>query len=399
MIDKQDHRKINKIMRLYHKQKEAPGMIFWHHNGWIIFNELKKFVSMQLNKWNYQEVNTPIMLSKSLWNVSGHLENFFESIFFTHSDNKKYCIKPMNCPAHIQIFNKYLKSYRDLPVRIAEFGICHRNETSGALYGLMRLKSFTQDDAHIFCTQNQIQQEIVNCINMIIESYLVFGFKKIHIKFSTRPEKRIGTDEIWDKAELSLKYALSDSNLDFEYQHGEGAFYGPKIEFILEDYLNRLWQCGTIQLDFYLPDRFGSYYIDDNNNRKIPIMIHRAILGSIERFIGILLEQYSGLMPVWLSPIQVMLININDNHSQYVIDLAAKLCKLNIRVRYNIKNEKINLKIRKYIVEKIPYILICGDQEIRNNQISVRDRNNETTIMSIKDFIKKIQYEIDFRVL
>ncbi|CAL4042215.1 Threonine--tRNA ligase [Buchnera aphidicola (Takecallis arundicolens)] len=400
MIDKKDHRKINKIMRLYHKQKEAPGMIFWHHNGWVIFNQLKTFIRAQLNKWKYQEVNTPIMLSESLWNVSGHLENFFDSIFFTNSENKKYCIKPMNCPAHIQIFNKHLKSYRDLPVRMAEFGICHRNESSGSLYGLLRLKSFTQDDAHIFCTENQIQQEISNCITMIMDAYKIFGFKKIHIKFSTRPDHRIGTDQIWDEAELSLKNALFDSKLDFEYQKGEGAFYGPKIEFILEDCLNRLWQCGTIQLDFYLPSRFGSYYIDGNNNHKIPIMIHRAILGSIERFIGILLEQYSGSLPVWLSPIQVMIININENHSQYVINLAKKLLKLNIRVQYNIKNEKINLKIRNYIIEKIPYILICGDKEINNNKVSVRYRNNNAThIMDINDFIKKIQYEIEFRVL
>lgn len=399
-ISKRDHRNINKVMKLYHKQKEAPGMIFWHHHGWIIFNELKKFIRSQLKRWKYQEVYTPLMLSKDLWNISGHLDNFSDSIFFTNSDNNRYCIKPMNCPAHIQIFNKYLKSYRDLPVRISEFGICHRDETSGSLYGLMRLKSFTQDDAHIFCTQDQIQEEIVNCIIMIMESYKIFGFKKIHIKFSTRPKKRIGDDVIWDQAELSLKNALINSNLSFNYQIGEGAFYGPKIEFILEDCLNRLWQCGTIQLDFYLPGRFGSYYIDAHNNRQTPIMIHRAILGSIERFIGILLEEYSGFLPIWLSPIQVIVININNNHNKYVINIYEKLLTLNIRVQYDINNEKINFKIRKYIVERVPYILICGDKEINNNQVSVRNRNNNITdLMYIDDFIKKVQYEIDSRVI
>lgn len=397
---KKDHRNLNKKMNLYHKEKESPGMIFWHHNGSIIFRELENFIRVQLRKWNYEEVKTPFMLNQSLWKQSGHLENFYSSIFFTKSENQIYCIKPMNCPAHIKIFNKYLRSYKDLPLRIAEFGICHRNETSGSLYGLLRLNSFTQDDAHIFCTEDQVQSEIINCIKIIMDSYKIFGFKNIHVKFSTRPRKRIGSNIIWDKAELSLKNALIDSNIIFKCQKGEGAFYGPKIEFILEDCLNRLWQCGTIQLDFYLPDRFGSYYIDKNNNRKMPIMIHRAILGSIERFIGILLEEYSGNLPVWLSPIQVIIINVNSNHNQYVINLFKKLFQLNIRVKYDIKNEKINSKIRKYIILKIPYILICGDKEINIKKVSVRNRNNNVTkIMSIDNFIRKIKYEIKYHIL
>ncbi|QCI25890.1 threonine--tRNA ligase [Buchnera aphidicola] len=399
MIYKRDHRKINRVMKLYHKQKEAPGMIFWHPHGWIIFNELKHFISSQLKKWKYQEINTPLMLNKSLWKISGHLKNFSNSIFFTRSENNKYCIKPMNCPAHIQIFNRYLRSYRELPIRFAEFGVCHRDEKSGALYGLLRLKSFTQDDAHIFCTPEQVKTEISNCIKMIMESYKIFGFKNIYIKFSTRPKKRIGDDAIWDKAECSLQSALIDAGLKFEYQKGEGAFYGPKIEFILEDCLHRLWQCGTIQLDFYLPERFGSYYIDESNHHQTPVMIHRAILGSMERFIGILLEEYSGLLPIWLSPIQVVILNINDQHNEYVINIYKKLFKENIRVQYDIKNEKINFKIRKYIVEKIPYILICGDKEIDCNQVSVRNRDNITKVMHIDNFIKTIKYEIDSRVL
>ncbi|CAL4042183.1 Threonine--tRNA ligase [Buchnera aphidicola (Phyllaphis fagi)] len=394
-IKNKDHRLINKKMKLYHIQEEASGMIFWHNNGLIIFQELKNFIRCKLREAKYEEVKTPIMMHKSMWEISGHVENFKDSIFSTMSEYQEYFIKPMNCPAHIQIFNCDLKSYRDLPVRMSEFGICHRNESSGSLHGLMRLRNFTQDDAHIFCTENQVQIEIINCIKMIFDVYKVFNFKKIHINLSTRPKKRIGNDKIWDKSEQDLKNALLISNLNFQIQNGEGAFYGPKIEFILEDSLSRLWQCGTIQLDFYLPKRFSSFYIDHNNNRKTPVMIHRAILGSIERFIGILLEEYSGFLPTWLSPVQVVVINVNMNHNEYVIKIMKKLFNLGIRVKYDIKNEKINFKIRKYTIERIPYILICGDQEIKLNKISIRNRSNKTIkLIDIDIFIKKLQFEI-----
>ncbi|CAL4318969.1 threonine--tRNA ligase [Buchnera aphidicola] len=393
-----DHRIINKKMKLYHSQEEAAGMIFWHHNGLIIFKELENFIRFQLKKWKYYEVKTPLIMNKLLWKMSGHIDNFDHSIFNMVSEGQEYCIKPMNCPAHIQIFNYSLKSYRDLPIRMAEFGICHRNEPSGALHGLMRLRSFTQDDAHIFCTPDQVQHEIQKCIQMIFDVYKIFGFKKVHVKFSTRPNKRIGNDQIWDQAEENLKNALLTNNVDFQYQSGEGAFYGPKIEFILEDSLDRFWQCGTIQLDFYLPKRFGSIYIDDSNHRKTPIMIHRAILGSIERFIGILLEEYSGFLPVWLAPVQVVIINININHIEYVSTLYKKIFNLGIRVQHDITNEKMNFKIRKYTIQKIPYILICGDREVQNHSINVRNNiKNIIESLDSENFIQRLKLEIKNR--
>ncbi|WP_343182601.1 threonine--tRNA ligase [Buchnera aphidicola] len=399
MIKHKDHRIINKNMHLYHKQSESPGMIFWHSNGLIVFRELENFIRTQLIKWKYEEVKTPIILHENFWEKSGHLDYFKESMFFTAMENKKYYLKPMNCPAHIQVFNKYLKSYRDLPVRIAEFGICHRNEPSGSLYGLLRLKSFTQDDAHIFCTEDQIQSEIINCIKMIFDCYSVFGFKNIRVKFSTRPNKSIGTDDIWNRAEISLKNALLQTKTKFDHQDGEGAFYGPKIEFILEDCFKRLWQCGTIQLDFYLPSRFNSCYIDCNNTRQIPIVIHRAILGSIERFIGILLEEYSGFFPIWLSPVQVVVINVNHDHIFYVKSVFSQLLSENIRVKYDVKPEKINFKIRKYTLACVPYILICGDKEVYHKKISVRYKNRIMKLIDIDVFIKNIKHKIENRIL
>ncbi|CAL4318904.1 threonine--tRNA ligase [Buchnera aphidicola] len=394
-IKNKDHRILNKKMDLYHSSDVAPGMIFWHGNGLIIFQELKNFIRIQLKKWEYEEVQTPIVMNESVWKTSGHIENFSELMFYVDTDNKRSCIKPMNCPGHIYIYNNVLRSYRDLPVRLAEFGVCHRNETSGSLNGLLRLKSFTQDDAHIFCTLQQVQSEIINCINITNEIYRIFGFQKIHVKFSTRPEKRIGSDTIWDYAEENLKNALLKHNIDFTYQIGEGAFYGPKIEFVLEDRLNRLWQCGTIQLDFYLPNRFSASYIDENNKKKIPIIIHRAILGSIERFIGILLEEYVGFLPTWLSPLQVIVVNINNNNNNYALKVFKKLVQYNIRVKYDIGNEKINFKIRKYTMQRVSYILICGDKESSTNTVSVRyGNNNMINLMNIDLFIKKITYEI-----
>ncbi|CAL4326187.1 threonine--tRNA ligase [Buchnera aphidicola] len=394
-LEKRDHRKIGKILELYHMQEESPGMIFWHHNGWILFNELENFVREKLNEYKYKEVKTPLLIDKLIWRESGHWDNYKNAIFTTLSEHREYCIKPMNCPGHVQIFNNKLKSYRDLPIRMAEFGSCHRNEPSGALHGLMRVRNFTQDDAHIFCTPEQVRPEINNCIKMIYDMYSIFNFKKILVKLSTRPEKRIGSDSMWDKSEKDLSDMLIENHLSFEYQLGEGAFYGPKIEFILQDSLDRNWQCGTIQLDFYLPLRLKSFYIDENNERKVPIIIHRAILGSIERFIGILIEESSGNLPTWLSPIQVVIISISDNSTNYVKQLFKKISDANIRVESDLRNEKIGFKVRTHILRRIPYILICGTQEIQSNKISVRSRNGHNFgMIDIDIFIKKLQKEI-----
>lgn len=390
-----DHRTISKKLDLYHMQDEAPGMVFWHHNGWIIFQELEKFVRIYLKKYHYQEVRTPFMMDQSIWKKSGHLNNYQESIFTTSSENRHYCIKPMNCPGHIQIFNQKLRSYRDLPMRIAEFGSCHRNEPSGALHGLMRIRGFTQDDAHIFCTEDQIKQEINNCIKMIYDLYNTFCFKKISVKLSTRPKKRIGSDETWNCAEQNLIEVLQENNLSFDYQAGEGAFYGPKIEFSLHDSLERIWQCGTIQLDFYLPTSLNALYINKKNEYQVPVMIHRAILGSIERFIGILTEEYRGSFPVWLSPIQVVTIGINDNQINYINWLTKKLSKKGIRVASDCRNDRINFKIREHILNKIPYILICGDQEVEDNTVSIRTRSGKKiNDVNIDDFIEKLKQDI-----
>ncbi|HXK00526.1 MAG TPA: threonine--tRNA ligase, partial [Buchnera sp. (in: enterobacteria)] len=390
-----DHRIIAKKLDLYHMQDEAPGMIFWHHNGWIIFKELENFVRNNLKKYHYQEVKTPFMMDKTIWEKSGHLKNYQESIFMTSSENRHYCIKPMNCPGHIQIFNQKLRSYRDLPMRIAEFGSCHRNEPSGALHGLMRIRGFTQDDAHIFCTEDQIKQEINNCIKMIYDLYNSFCFKNISVKLSTRPEKRIGKDEIWDHAEQSLVEVLQENNLLFEYQVGEGAFYGPKIEFSLHDSLARVWQCGTIQLDFYLPTSLNALYINKNNEYQVPVMIHRAILGSIERFIGILIEEYKGCFPVWLSPIQVVIMAINDNQIDYVNQLNKELSQKGIRCLSDFRNDRINFKIREHILNKIPYILICGNQEVQNNTVSIRTRlGKKINNCNIDSFVEKLKQDI-----
>ncbi|CAL4042399.1 threonine--tRNA ligase [Buchnera aphidicola] len=390
-----DHRIIAKKLDLYHMQDEAPGMVFWHHNGWIIFRELENFVRINLKKYHYQEVKTPFMMDRLIWEKSGHLKNYQESIFTTSSENRHYCIKPMNCPGHVQIFNQKLRSYRDLPIRIAEFGSCHRNEPSGSLHGLMRIRGFTQDDAHIFCTNDQIKKEINDCIKMIYDLYNLFCFKKISVKLSTRPEKRIGDDKIWDFAEQNLVAVLKENNLIFDYQVGEGAFYGPKIEFSLHDSLGRIWQCGTIQLDFYLPTSLDAFYINKNNEHQVPVMIHRAILGSIERFIGILVEEYKGFFPFWLSPIQVVVIGINDNHINYVNRLIKQLSDEGIRVISDFRNDRINFKIREHLLNRIPYIFICGDQEEKDNTVSIRTRSSKK-INNVKfnNLIKKLKKDI-----
>ncbi|QJC32786.1 threonine--tRNA ligase [Enterobacteriaceae endosymbiont of Donacia semicuprea] len=390
-----DHRSIGKKLDLYHFQNESPGMVFWHNNGYIIFRELENFLRLKLNQYNYIEVKTPLITDISIWKETGHWKIYKEAIFTTYSENRKYCIKPMNCPGHIQIFQQKLKSYRDLPLRIAEFGICHRNESSGSLHGLMRLRNFTQDDAHIFCTEDQVIKEVKDCINMMYDIYQVFGFKKFLIKLSTRPLNKIGNDKIWDQTENNLSYILKKLNINFEYKTGEGAFYGPKIEFSFFDCLNREWQCGTIQLDFTLPKCLKLFYINDKNKHSTPIIIHRAILGSIERFIGILLEEFSGYLPIWLAPIQIIILNISEKHNDYVLNIFKIIKKNNIRVKYDIKNQKISFKIRQYTIQHIPYILICGDKEIKNNTISVRNCFGKNLgFMNIHDIINKIKKEI-----
>lgn len=393
---KRDHRKISKKLDLYHTQDDTPGMIYWHNNGWIIYREIKKFIRNILHEHNYQEVNSPLIINKKLWEQTGHWEFYKKSIFTTFSEKKEYCIKPMNCPGHIQIFNQVLRSYRQLPLRIAEFGYCHRNESSGSLHGLIRARNFTQDDAHIFCTNSQISNEINHCINIILYVYKIFGFKKILVNLSTRPNKRMGDDLIWDMTEKVLEESLQKNQIKFNIQKGEGAFYGPKIEFVLCDSLNRKWQCGTIQLDFSLPISLKSFYIDKNNKKQHPIMIHRAILGSIERFIGILIEEYSGILPTWLSPIQIVILNINEKQSKYVKEITDKLKKLQLRVKLDLRNEKISFKIREYSLLYIPYIIICGDNEVKNNLVSIRYRNDKNIhIMNLNCFIKKIKEDID----
>ncbi|BGI51165.1 MAG: threonine--tRNA ligase [Arsenophonus endosymbiont of Ceratovacuna japonica] len=395
---KRDHRKIGRYLDLYHMQEEAPGMVFWHNDGWIIFRELEAFIRIKLNEYQYQEVKGPFMMDRIIWEKTGHWENYKENIFTTLSNNREYCIKPMNCPGHVQIFNQGLKSYRDLPLRISEFGSCHRNEPSGSLYGLMRVLSFTQDDAHIFCTKEQILNEVKNCIKMIYNVYSTFGFEKITVKLSTRPKKRIGTNEQWDHAENDLAKALED--IKFDYQPGESAFYGPKIEFTLYDCLDRAWQCGTVQLDFSLPSRLGAFYIDENNNHQVPIMIHRAILGSFERFIGILTEQYAGFFPTWLAPLQIVIINITDKQSNFVKKVVKKLNNFGIRVKADLRNEKIGFKIREHTLRRVPYILICGNKEVELNKISIRTRNGKDLgIFDITEFAEIVLNEINTRCI
>jgi threonyl-tRNA synthetase len=386
-----DHRKLNSDLHLFHLQEDVPGMVFWHYNGFFIFKKLENFIRKKLKKYNYQEVKTPILMNKLIWKKSGHLENYKDLMFSTYSENKDYCVKPMNCPGHIQIFNHNLKSYRDLPIRMSEFGSCHRQEPSGALHGLMRLRNFTQDDAHIFCTKIQLKNEISRCIKMIYEIYNIFSFKKILVKLSTRPDKRIGHDTVWDYTESVLKNVLKENQILFSYQIGDGAFYGPKIEFELQDSFNRKWQCGTIQLDFYLPKRLGSFYIDKNNKKKVPVLIHRAALGSIERFIGILIEEYKGYLPIWLTPIQVKIINISHKNIEYCNNVLKILKNKNIRAEFDSRKKSLGLKIRESILLKIPYILICGDKEAESNTISFRNiKKTNIYNMNIQDFIKKI---------
>ena len=386
--EKRDHRKIGKALDLFHMQEEAPGMVFWHPNGWTIWQVLEQYMRKVQKDNGYLEIKTPQIVDRSLWEKSGHWENYGDMMFTTHSEKRDYAIKPMNCPCHVQVFNQGLKSYRDLPLRLAEFGSCHRNEPSGSLHGIMRVRGFTQDDAHIFCSNEQIKQEAQDFIKLTLDVYKDFGFDDVQMKLSTRPEKRVGADELWDLAEKDLADALDNAGLDWQYLPGEGAFYGPKIEFSLKDCLGRVWQCGTLQLDFNLPERLGAEFVNEQGERERPVMLHRAILGSFERFIGMLIEHYAGWMPVWLAPQQVVVMNITDNQAAACQKVAEQLNQAGLRVITDLRNEKIGFKIRERTLERIPYMIVMGDKEVESNQVNVRTREGDNLgVMSIDAFI------------
>ena len=390
--EKRDHRRIGKQLDFFHLQEEAPGMVFWHAKGWVIYREIENYMRGKLRKYGYEEVQGPQILDRSLWEKSGHWDKFGGNMFTCCIDEHDYAVKPMNCPGHIQIFNQGLRSYRELPVRYAEFGICHRNEPSGTLHGLMRVRRFVQDDGHIFCTRSQIREEIERVCQMVYEVYHDFGFDEVELALSTRPEKRVGSDEIWDEAEADLQAALEAQGKPFRLQPGEGAFYGPKIEFTLKDSLGRRWQCGTVQLDFSMPERLGAHYIDENDVRQTPVMIHRAILGSLERFIGILIEQYAGQMPLWLSPVQAVVMPITDAQADYATAVAEKLATAGLRVEKDLRNEKINYKIREHTLQRVPFMLVAGDREKAASSVSVRQRDGKDLgVMSVDDLITHLQ--------
>jgi len=397
--EKRDHRKLGKAQDLFHTQEEAPGMVFWHDKGWQIYRTIEQYIRDKLRGNGYQEVHTPQVIDRSLWEKSGHWDKFGDMIFSTHSENRDYALKPMNCPAHIQIYNHGLKSYRDLPLRLAEFGSCHRNEPSGTLHGLMRVRNFVQDDAHIFCTEEQILSEVSDFMNLLFEVYRDFGFTDVLVKLSTRPEQRVGADELWDKAEKSLEDALNQKDLAWELQPGEGAFYGPKIDFSLRDCLNRVWQLGTIQLDFSMPGRLDAHYIAEDNSKQVPVMLHRAILGSLERFIGILIEHYAGALPLWLAPVQVMVMNITDRQAEFVEKVAVSLKEQGFRVERDLRNEKIGFKIREHTLSRVPYLLVVGDREVENGTVAVRTRSGEDLgSMSVEAFSEKLGKEVACRL-
>jgi threonyl-tRNA synthetase len=394
--EKRDHRLLGKKLDLFHFQEESPGMVFWHDKGWTVFNLIKDFITSHLRKNNYQVINTPQILDKSLWKKSGHLDKFGDLIFDVGSEKKEFAIKPMSCPGHIQVFNQGLKSYKDLPLKYAEFGVVHRNEPSGTLHGLLRIRAFTQDDAHIFCTTDQIEREISLLINDIKTIYNKFGFNDLKIELSTRPEKRVGSEEIWDKAEDSLKKALDLNNIEFSINAGDGAFYGPKIDFSLKDSLSRVWQLGTIQLDFSMPGRLNASYVDADGSKDTPVMIHRAILGSLERFVGILIEHYSGNLPLWLAPTQITILNITDKHKEYSTSINNQLIQLGYRSECDLSNEKIGYKIRNHAMTRVPYMLIIGDKELEDKKVTVRDRTgNDLGSMSIDQFCEMLKNEMN----
>ena len=389
---RRDHRKIAKKQGLFHFQEAAPGMVFWHPSGWTVYRIIERYISRKMREQGYHEIHTPQMLDHDLWKRSGHWDKFKEAMFTTHSENRDYAIKPMNCPGHIQVFNQGLKSYRDLPLRLAEFGSCHRNEASGTLHGLMRARNFTQDDAHIFCTEQQVQGEVARFIDMLFQIYSDFGFEAVIIKLSTRPAKRVGADALWDKAEQALASALDNKGLAWERQPGEGAFYGPKIEFSLKDCIDRVWQCGTIQVDFFMPERLGAHYIDEDSAKQTPVMLHRAVVGSMERFIGILIENYAGAFPVWLAPVQAVLISITEKQAEYAKKVCENLKNRGFRATLDLRNETIGLKIRDHAMQRVPYQLIVGGREQADNTVAVRTREGKNLgAMSVDDFILRLK--------
>jgi threonyl-tRNA synthetase len=393
--EKRDHRRLGKMLGLFHAQEEAPGMVFWHEKGWTIYQQIEQYIREKLRFSGYAEVRTPQIVDRSLWEKSGHWDKFHAGMFTTHSENRDYAIKPMNCPCHVQIFNQGLKSYRDLPIRLAEFGSCHRNEPSGTLHGLMRVRNFVQDDAHIFCTEAQIQDEVSDFIDLLFDVYKDFGFDEVIIKLSTRPENRVGDDTVWDKAEQALELALNNKGLVWDLQPGEGAFYGPKIEFSLKDCIGRVWQCGTIQVDFSMPGRLGASYVAEDSSRQVPVMLHRAILGSLERFIGILIEQHAGTFPLWLSPIQVVVLSITDRQAQYAEKIVLDLQKQGVRAKIDLRNEKIGFKIREHSMQRVPYLVILGDKELESQTVSVRSQQGEDLgALLIEDFANRLKQQI-----
>lgn len=394
--EKRDHRKIGKALDLFHMQDEAPGSIFWHPKGWALYQAVQSFMAQQQYERGYQEIKTPQMVDISLWEKSGHASKFGDDMFTLISDEREYAIKPMNCPCHVQIFNQGLKSYRDLPLRLAEFGSCHRNEMSGALHGIMRVRSFVQDDAHIFCTEDQIQSEVKEFIDFLHSVYDAFGFTDVVYKLSTRPEKRVGSDDDWDKAEQALEQALNDNQLDWELQPGEGAFYGPKIEFSLRDCIGRVWQCGTVQVDFSMPGRLDAEYIAEDGSKQVPVMLHRAILGSMERFLGILIEHHAGALPAWLSPVQVMVATIVSDANDYAQRVVEALRNSGIRAEIDVRNEKIGYKVREHSLQKIPAILCIGKREAEEGTVAIRRFGSKAqSTLPIEDFIEQFQTEIE----
>ena len=393
--EKRDHRKLGRQLDLFHIQEEAPGMVFWHPKGWTLWQQVEQYMRRTILENGYQEVRTPQIVDRSLWEKSGHWDMYSELMFTTESEKRDYAVKPMNCPCHIQIFNMGIKSYRELPYRMAEFGSCHRNEPSGSLHGIMRVRNFVQDDAHIFCTDAQMQDEAIRFIDLLQSVYKDFGFEEILIKLSTRPEKRVGADALWDQAEAALASALDVKGLAYELQPGEGAFYGPKIEFSLKDSLGRVWQCGTLQLDFNLPERLGAEYVDEDNTRKHPVMLHRAILGSLERFIGILIEHHAGAMPLWLAPTQLVVMNITEAQAEYATEIAESLRKQGFRVDLDLRNEKISYKIREHSLQKLPYQIIVGDKEKAGALVAVRARTGEDLgQLPLSQFIERLKSEL-----
>ncbi|MDI3514234.1 MAG: threonyl-tRNA synthetase [Rhodocyclaceae bacterium] len=394
--EKRDHRKLGRQLDLFHIQDEAPGMVFWHAKGWTLWQQVEQYLRRTIGEHGYQEVKTPQIVDRSLWEKSGHWGMYSDLMFTTQSEKRDYAVKPMNCPCHIQIFNQGLKSYRDLPLRMAEFGSCHRNEPSGSLHGIMRVRNFVQDDAHIFCAESQVQAESAEFIRLLQKVYNDFGFTDVQVKLSTRPDKRVGTDEQWDAAEAALAAALDAQGLHYELQPGEGAFYGPKIEFSLKDCLGRVWQCGTLQLDFNLPVRLGAEYVDEDNTKKVPVMLHRAILGSLERFIGILIEHHAGAMPMWLAPQHAVVMNISEGQAEYAAEVAEKLRKAGFRVEADLRNEKINYKIREHSVQKLPYQIVTGEKEKAAGLVAVRARGGQDLgQMTLDALIERWRREVE----